>query len=85
LTIGVAWRSSRRPIPLSPSPAIASWPGVGNCVFHPADFALLNASVDQSRLGPAPSASMVLAARSAGRQPRCMYFLDSMFGWWERR
>ncbi|MBN9516666.1 MAG: MFS transporter, partial [Alphaproteobacteria bacterium] len=35
--------------------AIAVVAGLGNSVFHPADFALLNSSVTQSRLGRAYS------------------------------
>ena len=62
------WRSRIR----SPaSPRSPSWRGLGNCVFHPADFALLNASVDPAGSGR-PSASMAWAARSAGRRPRAV-------------
>ena len=59
--------------------AIAVVAGLGNSVFHPADFALLNASVDPARLGRAYSihgvgGSLVWAAAPV------MYFLDSLFG-----
>ncbi|MFZ5780977.1 MAG: MFS transporter [Pseudomonadota bacterium] len=59
---------------------IAVIAGVGNSVFHPADFALLNASVDQRRLGRAFSIHGVGGSLGWAAAP-VMYFLDSMFGW----
>lgn len=60
--------------------AIAVIAGLGNCVFHPADFALLNASVNQGRLGRAYSIHGVGGSLGWAAAP-VMYFLDSMFGW----
>src|SRR5258708_141656 len=60
--------------------AIAVVAGMGNFVFHPADFALLNASVDKSRLGRAFSVHGVGGSLGWAAAP-VMYFLDSMFGW----
>jgi MFS family permease len=60
--------------------AIAVVAGLGNCVFHPADFALLNASVNQGRLGRAYSIHGVGGSLGWAAAP-VMYFLDSMFGW----
>jgi MFS family permease len=60
--------------------AIAVFAAIGNCVFHPADFALLNASVDKSRLGRAFSVHGVGGSLGWAAAP-IMYFLDSMFGW----
>jgi len=60
--------------------AIAVVAGLGNCVFHPADFALLNASVNASRLGRAYSIHGVGGSLGWAAAP-IMYFLDSMFGW----
>jgi MFS family permease len=60
--------------------AIAVIAGLGNCVFHPADFALLNASVHQGRLGRAYSIHGVGGSLGWAAAP-VMYFLDSMFGW----
>jgi FSR family fosmidomycin resistance protein-like MFS transporter len=60
--------------------AIAVIAGMGNCVFHPADFALLNASIDKSRLGRAFSVHGVGGSLGWAAAP-VMYFLDSMFGW----
>lgn len=60
--------------------AIAVIAGLGNSVFHPADFALLNASVNQNRLGRAFSIHGVGGSLGWAAAP-VMYFLDSMFGW----
>src|SRR5512138_3905604 len=60
--------------------AIAVVAGAGNSVFHPADFALLNASVNPSRLGRAFSIHGVGGSLGWAAAP-VMYFLDSMFGW----
>ena len=60
--------------------AIAVIAGLGNSVFHPADFALLNSSVNQHRLGRAFSIHGVGGSLGWAAAP-VMYFLDSMFGW----
>jgi FSR family fosmidomycin resistance protein-like MFS transporter len=60
--------------------AIAVIGGLGNSVFHPADFALLNASVNHSRLGRAFSIHGVGGSLGWAAAP-VMYFLDSLFGW----
>ncbi len=60
--------------------AIAVIAGLGNSVFHPADFALLNSSVTQSRLGRAYSIHGLGGSLGWAAAP-IMYFLDSMFGW----
>ncbi len=60
--------------------AIAVIGGLGNSVFHPADFALLNSSVSQHRLGRAFSIHGVGGSLGWAAAP-VMYFLDSMFGW----
>jgi MFS transporter, FSR family, fosmidomycin resistance protein len=60
--------------------AIAVIGGFGNSVFHPADFALLNSSVSQNRLGRAFSIHGVGGSLGWAAAP-VMYFLDSMFGW----
>jgi FSR family fosmidomycin resistance protein-like MFS transporter len=60
--------------------AIAVVAGLGNSVFHPADFALLNSSVTQSRLGRAYSIHGLGGSLGWAAAP-VMYFLDSMFGW----
>src|SRR5216684_890262 len=60
--------------------AIAVIGGLGNSVFHPADFAILNASVNHGRLGRAFSIHGVGGSLGWAAAP-VMYFLDSMFGW----
>lgn len=60
--------------------AIAVVAGLGNSVFHPADFALLNSSVNQARLGRAFSIHGLGGSLGWAAAP-VMYFLDSMFGW----
>jgi MFS family permease len=60
--------------------AIAVLGGLGNCVFHPADFALLNASVDQKRLGRAFSIHGLGGSLGWAAGP-AMYFLNHLFGW----
>ena len=59
--------------------AIAVVAGFGNSVFHPADFALLNASVNPARLGRAYSIHGVGGSLGWAAAP-VMYFLDSLFG-----
>ena len=60
--------------------AIAVVAGLGNSVFHPADFALLNSSVTQTRLGRAYSIHGLGGSLGWAAAP-VMYFLDNMFGW----
>ena len=59
---------------------IAVIAGLGNSVFHPADFALLNSSVNPNRLGRAFSIHGLGGSLGWAAAP-VMYFLDSMFGW----
>ncbi len=60
--------------------AIAVIAGAGNSVFHPADFALLNASVNHKRLGRAFSIHG-LGGSLGWRAAPVMYFLNDLFGW----
>jgi MFS family permease len=60
--------------------AIAVLGGAGNCVFHPADFAILNASVQQKRLGRAFSIHGLGGSLGYASAP-AMYFLDHTMGW----
>jgi MFS family permease len=60
--------------------AVAVLGGLGNSVFHPADFALLNASVDQKRLGRAFSIHGLGGSLGWAAGP-AMYFLDGAVGW----
>jgi len=60
--------------------AIAVVAGLGNCVFHPADFALLNASVHSGRLGRAFSIHGLGGSLGWAAGP-ALYFLNDLFGW----
>lgn len=59
--------------------ALAVLGGLGNSVFHPADFALLNASIDQKRLGRAFSIHGLGGSLGWAAGP-AMYFLDGAVG-----
>ena len=60
--------------------AIAAIAGAGNSVFHPADFALLNASVRHDRLGRAFSIHGLGGSLGWAAAP-VMYFLNALLGW----
>ncbi|HJQ59774.1 MAG TPA: MFS transporter [Vineibacter sp.] len=55
--------------------------GLGNCVFHPADFAILNASVDSKRLARAFSVHGLGGTLGWAPAPPAIYFLSSALGW----
>lgn len=55
--------------------------GVGNGVFHPADFAVLNASVDPRRLGHAYSVHGIGGSLGYALAPVVSYGIGSAFGW----
>ena len=55
--------------------------GIGNGVFHPADFALLNATVDPRRLGHAYSTHGVGGSLGFVLAPIASYGLGSVIGW----
>ncbi len=55
--------------------------GIGNCVFHPADFAILNASVNVNRLGRAYSVHGLGGTLGWAPAAPVMYFLSSAVGW----
>lgn len=60
---------------------LAALMGVGNGVFHPADFAVLNARVHPSRLGHAFSTHGVGGSLGYAIAPAASYGLGSAFGW----
>ncbi|MDQ6619245.1 MAG: MFS transporter [Pseudomonadota bacterium] len=60
---------------------LAALMGIGNGVFHPADFAILNARVQQARLGHAYSLHGVGGSLGFAIAPVCSYALASAFGW----
>ena len=55
--------------------------GIGNGVFHPADFAILNASVDPKRLGYAYSMHGVGGNLGYALAPIVSFGLGAAFGW----
>jgi MFS family permease len=57
--------------------------GIGNGVFHPADFALLNATVEPRRLGHAYSTHGIGGSFGYALAPIVSYGLGSAFGWRE--
>src|SRR5581483_8401028 len=59
--------------------AIAIIAGLGNSIFHPADFALINASVNQKRLGRAFSIHGLGGSLGWAAAP-VMYFLNDLVG-----
>jgi MFS transporter, FSR family, fosmidomycin resistance protein len=55
--------------------------GLGNGVFHPADFAILNANVDARRLGHAYSTHGIGGSLGYALAPVASFGLASAFGW----
>lgn len=55
--------------------------GIGNSVFHPADFSILNASVDQKRLGRAYGTHTLGGNLGWGLAPVLMAGGAAAFGW----
>jgi len=55
--------------------------GLGNAVFHPADFAILNASVHNSRLGRAYGAHGIFGNLGWAAAPPAVWLLAELFGW----
>jgi FSR family fosmidomycin resistance protein-like MFS transporter len=55
--------------------------GVGNGVFHPADFAVLNANVDPRRLGHAYSVHGIGGSLGYAAAPIVSFAIGSAFGW----
>jgi FSR family fosmidomycin resistance protein-like MFS transporter len=55
--------------------------GLGNSVFHPADFAILNARVDAKRLGYAFSFHGIGGTLGWALAPAFSYGLSALYGW----
>jgi len=60
---------------------VATLMGIGNGVFHPADFAILNANVAPRRLGHAYSAHGVGGNLGYALAPVVSFALGTAFGW----
>lgn len=59
----------------------AALAGVGNSVYHPADFAILNARIGESRLGHAFSAHGIAGYLGFAAAPLFSGTLGALFGW----
>jgi predicted MFS family arabinose efflux permease len=55
--------------------------GVGNAVFHPADYSILSASVDQKMLGRAFSVHSFGGSAGMALAPPAMLILTGLWGW----
>jgi FSR family fosmidomycin resistance protein-like MFS transporter len=55
--------------------------GIGNAVFHPADYVILNASVPRERLGQAFSIHTFTGNLGFAAAPPVILLLSSLFGW----
>jgi MFS family permease len=55
--------------------------GIGNSVFHPADYAILNTSIEPSRLGRAFAMHTFTGNLGFVAAPTTMILLSSLFGW----
>jgi predicted MFS family arabinose efflux permease len=55
--------------------------GIGNCVFHPCDFAILNASVSAPRLGRAYGTHGLFGTLGWPASIALMWFLSEAVGW----
>ncbi len=61
--------------------AVALVAGLGNSVFHPADYALFNTTIGPSRLGRAYSAHALAGALGYAAAPATIVALAAAFGW----
>lgn len=59
----------------------AALAGLGNCVFHPVDFSLLNARVSVPRLGPAYSVHGLSGSLGWALAPVFLVGIADPFGW----
>ena len=55
--------------------------GLANSVFHPADYAILNASVDKARIGRAFSIHTFSGYVGFAVAPACIILLTQLIGW----
>jgi MFS family permease len=59
----------------------AALAGLGNCVFHPVDFSLLNSRVSVARLGPAYSVHGLTGSLGWAFAPVFLVGIAAPFGW----
>ncbi len=61
--------------------ALAAAAGLGHSVFHPADFAILSATIDDSRVGRAFSLHTFAGHLGTALSPALLVFLAAFWGW----
>jgi MFS family permease/tetratricopeptide (TPR) repeat protein len=61
--------------------ALAVAAGLGNCVFHPADYAILSARVEATRLGRAYGVHNLGGSLGWAAAPTAVLTLTALFGW----
>jgi MFS transporter, FSR family, fosmidomycin resistance protein len=61
--------------------ALAIVAGLGNCVFHPSDYAILSARVEATRLGRAYGLHNFAGSLGWAAAPIAVLTLTSLFGW----
>jgi MFS transporter, FSR family, fosmidomycin resistance protein len=61
--------------------ALAIAAGLGNCVFHPSDYAILSARVEATRLGRAYGVHNLAGSLGWAAAPMAVLTLSSVFGW----
>jgi FSR family fosmidomycin resistance protein-like MFS transporter len=61
--------------------ALAVAAGLGNCVFHPSDYAILSARVEATRLGRAYGVHNLAGSLGWAAAPMAVLTLSSVFGW----
>lgn len=61
--------------------ALAVVAGIGNSVFHPADYAILNSSISPARMGRAFSVHLFAGNIGSAVAPALMWGLSYAFGW----
>lgn len=64
-----------------PLVALAAVAGLGNSVFHPADFAILSATIDERRIGKAFSLHTSAGHLGTAVSPAVMIFLAAFWDW----
>lgn len=60
---------------------LAALAGVGNSIFHPADFSIMTAKIDKSRLGRAYSIHAFLGTSGYAASPVIIGGLAALFSW----
>ncbi len=61
--------------------ALAVTAGLGHSVFHPADYAIMNSSIDESRIGRAFSMHTVTGTAGSALAPVTITFLAALWDW----